>query len=88
NGQFNTFGNIEVNPRAGLLFIDFENGNLLYLTGHAEIIWDGAPEIADYAGAERLFRFQITQGVRVEGSLPLSWAMPEYSQFLERTGPW
>ena len=88
NGQFNTFGNIEVNPRAGLLFIDFENGNLLYLTGHAEIIWDGAPEIADYAGAERLFRFQIIQGVRVEGSLPLSWATPEYSQFLERTGPW
>lgn len=88
NGQFNTFGNIEVNPRAGLLFIDFKNGNLLYLTGHAEIIWDGAPEIADYAGAERLFRFQIIQGVRVEGSLPLSWAMPEYSPFLERTGPW
>ncbi|MEO1685159.1 MAG: pyridoxamine 5'-phosphate oxidase family protein [Cyanobacteria bacterium J06631_12] len=88
NGYFNTFGNIEVNPRAGLLFIDFENGTLLYLTGSAEVIWDGDPEIAAYAGAERLFRFQLTQGIRVEGSLPLSWSVPEYSRFLESTGPW
>ncbi|MEO0867777.1 MAG: pyridoxamine 5'-phosphate oxidase family protein, partial [Cyanobacteria bacterium J06642_11] len=42
NGIFNTFGNIEVNPRAGLLFIDFDKGNLLYLTGQAEVIWDSA----------------------------------------------
>lgn len=88
NCHFNTFGNIEMNPRAGLLFIDFENGNLLYLTGHAEVIWDGDPAIAAYAGAERLFKFQPTQGIRVEGSLPLSWSTPEYSRFLADTGPW
>jgi predicted pyridoxine 5'-phosphate oxidase superfamily flavin-nucleotide-binding protein len=88
NGHFNTFGNIEVNPRAGLLFIDFEQGNLLYLTGRAEVIWDGDPEIAAYAGAERLFKFHLTQGIRVEGSLPLTWSTPEYSRFLAETGPW
>ncbi|HHP7245901.1 MAG TPA: pyridoxamine 5'-phosphate oxidase family protein [Elainellaceae cyanobacterium] len=87
NCHFNTFGNIEVNPRAGLLFIDFENGNLLYLTGSANVIWDGDPEIAAYAGAERLFKFQLTQGIWVEGSLPLSWSTPEHSRFLEHTGP-
>ncbi|MEM9948352.1 MAG: pyridoxamine 5'-phosphate oxidase family protein [Cyanobacteria bacterium P01_D01_bin.36] len=88
NCYFNTFGNIEVNPRAGLIFVDFENGTLLYLTGYAEVIWDGDPEIAAYAGAERLFRFQLTQGIRVEGSLPSSSSVPEYSRFLENTGPW
>jgi predicted pyridoxine 5'-phosphate oxidase superfamily flavin-nucleotide-binding protein len=88
NGHFNTFGNIEVNPRAGLLFIDFEQGNLLYFTGRAEVIWDGDPEIAAYAGAERLFKFHLTQGIRVEGSLPLTWSTPEYSRFLAETGPW
>lgn len=88
NCHFNTFGNIEVNPRAGLLFIDFDNGNLLYLTGRAEVVWDGEPEVAAYAGAERLFKFHVEKGLRVEGSLPLTWSTPEYSRFLEATGPW
>ncbi|MEM9117843.1 MAG: pyridoxamine 5'-phosphate oxidase family protein [Cyanobacteria bacterium P01_F01_bin.56] len=88
NHHFNTFGNIEVNPRAGLLFINFENGNLLYLTGRAEIIWDGHSEIDRYAGAERLFKFHLTQGLHIAGSLPLSWSPAEVSPFLNETGPW
>ncbi|MGJ3250787.1 MAG: pyridoxamine 5'-phosphate oxidase family protein [Elainellaceae cyanobacterium] len=88
NCHFNTFGNIEVNPRAGLLFIDFEKGTLLYLTGRAEVIWDNDPDVAAYAGAERLFKFHVEKGIRVEGSLPLAWSTPEYSRFLEQTGPW
>ena len=88
NCYFNTLGNIEVNPRAGLLFIDFEDGGLLYLTGRAEVIWDGHPEIALYPGAERLFKFYVEQGIRSEGSLPLSWSNPEYSPFLDKTGAW
>ncbi len=88
NCIFNTFGNIEVNPHAGLLFIDFAKGNLLYLTGRAEVIWDGDPDIARYPGAERLFKFYLHRGIYVEGSLPLSWSAPEQSPFLEKTGPW
>lgn len=88
NCIFNTFGNIEVNPHAGLLFIDFEQGNLLYLTGRAKVIWDGDPKIALYAGAERLLKFYLDQGVYVEGSLPLGWSDPEQSPFLHNTGPW
>ena len=87
NCHFNTFGNIELNPQAGLLFVDFEQGDLLYLTGHASVIWDG-PEIAAYEGAERLLRFQMTQGYRVEGGLPLRWSAPNFSPFLTQTGPW
>lgn len=87
NCYFNTFGNLELNPRAGLLFIDFEQGNLLYLTGTAEVIWEG-DEILTYEGAERLFRFRLEQGYRVDGGLPLRWSPPELSPHLEQTGSW
>ena len=87
NLHFNTFGNLELNPRAGLVFIDFGRGDLLYLTGTAKVVWDG-PEIAAYAGAERLLRFDVNQGCRVEGSLPLTGSAPEFSPFLVDTGPW
>lgn len=87
NFHFNTFGNIELNPRAGLLFMDFERGDLLYLTGKARVIWDG-PEIAAYDGAERLLKFHTEMGYRVERSLPLRWTAPEFSPFLKETGSW
>ncbi|BFM38335.1 pyridoxamine 5'-phosphate oxidase family protein [Synechocystis sp. LKSZ1] len=87
NRHFNTFGNLALNPHAGLLFIDFSEGHLLYLTGTAEVIWEG-PEILTYAGAERLLRFHLQIGYRLEGGLPLRWSDPELSPFLNPTGPW
>lgn len=45
NLHFNTLGNLLLNPRAGLLFIDFASGELLQLSGRTELILDG-PEIA------------------------------------------
>lgn len=87
NHHFNTFGNLELNPRAGLLFVDFDRGNLLYLTGIAEVIWQGT-EILTYQGAERLLRFHLDRGYRVQGSLPLRWSAPEFSPFLDRMGAW
>lgn len=73
NYMFNTIGNLVADPHAGLLFIDFDQGNLLYLTGTAEVIWEG-DAVRAFVGAERLIRFQISQGRRVKGSLPLRWS--------------
>jgi uncharacterized protein len=87
NLYFNTFGNLALNPRAGLLFIDFTQGHLLYLTGRAEVIWEGA-EISAYAGAERLLRFHLSHGYRVTGSLPLRASEPIFSPYLDRMGTW
>ena len=87
NYHFNTLGNLELNPRTGLLFIDFERGDLLYLTGIAEVIWSGA-EISTYAGAERLIRFHLAQGYLVKASLNLRWSSPQFSPFLAGTGSW
>ncbi len=87
NSHFNTIGNLLLNPHAGLLFIDFDRGDLLYLTGTAEIIWDSDEKQA-FAGAERLIRFHLIEGRRVEGSLPLRGSAPEYSPLLSHTGSW
>ncbi len=87
NCHFNTLGNLELNPHAGLLFVDFIQGHLLYLTGTAETIWQG-DEISAYQGAERLLRFHLERGYRVENSLPRPWSTPELSPFLDRTGSW
>ena len=40
NGMFLTLGNLAVNPRVGLLFIDFETGTRLRVNGDATIDFD------------------------------------------------
>jgi hypothetical protein len=82
---FNTLGNLAVHPQAGLLFIDFENGDLLYLAVTAKIIFD-AEEIAAHEGAERLLRFKVKEMLRVEAALPLRWGQAELSPMLARMG--
>ena len=62
NNHFNTLGNLMLNPRAGLLFIDFATRDLLYLTGTVEIIWSGE-EVAAFENAQRLIRFSLQQGI-------------------------
>ena len=87
NKHFNTLGNILLNPRSGFLFLDFDGGDLLYMTGQSEIIWDGA-EVEAFEGAERLLRFRAEEVVRVEESLPFRFDFEGYSPNLARTGHW
>ena len=49
NLHFNTLGNLLVNPRAGLLFIDFATGDLLQLSGTTGLVLDG-DEVAELPG--------------------------------------
>jgi ferredoxin-NADP reductase/predicted pyridoxine 5'-phosphate oxidase superfamily flavin-nucleotide-binding protein len=69
---FNTLGNFLLNPRAGLVFVDFDTGDLLQMTGDAEVILE-SPEIAAFQGAERLWRFRPHQIINRPGALPLRW---------------
>ena len=87
NNHFNTVGNIELNPKAGFLFIDFEAGDLVYMTGAAELVWEGEA-VRAFAGAERLIRFRAEEVILVEGSLPLRFVFGDYSPTLEHTGSW
>ncbi len=87
NNHFNTFGNFAENAKAGLLFLDFERGHLLTLTGTVEILWD-SPDTEYFDGAERLWRFHVDHGRWIEHGLPLRWKMDEYSQNTLLTGTW
>jgi len=87
NNHFNTFGNFIENNKAGLLFVDFETGNILTLTGTVEILWD-SPDITHFEGAQRLWQFHITQGFWLKNALPLRWKLNEYSANTLLTGTW
>lgn len=87
NSFFATLGNIAVYPRAGLLFIDFETGDLLQLAVTADTIWDG-PELASFEGAERLLRMEVVTAVYRPSALPLRWGPAELSPYLDETGSW
>ncbi len=68
NRFFNTLGNLVVNPRAGLLFIDYHAGHLLQLTGDAQVLWEG--EL-------RAIRITVQQAWWRARALPLQWSAPE-----------
>ena len=87
NFFFNTLGNIAINPRVGLLFIDYAGHRLLHLAGQAESILDG-PAVAAYAGAERLLSITVEHLVLRHEALPLDWSEAESSPFLAHTGQW
>ncbi len=87
NHHFNTIGNIVLKPKAGLLFVDFDRGDVLSVTAAAEVVWTGA-EVRAFVGAERLLRFRIEEVVWAEGGLPLRFAFGDYSPSLDGTGSW
>jgi hypothetical protein len=80
NNMFQTFGNLEVNPKAGLLLIDFEQGHTLQMTGTAEVIWE-TEQFANIAGAQRLVEFAIAQVLETHNATPRRWQFGDYSPF-------
>jgi len=81
NFFFNTLGNLTLEPRAGLLFIDFENGDLIYLAVIVKIIWEG-PALQEFAGAQRLLHMTVTQQIKLSSALPLRWGSAQLSPYL------
>jgi predicted pyridoxine 5'-phosphate oxidase superfamily flavin-nucleotide-binding protein len=87
NRYFNTLGNLSAEPRASLLFVDFESGDLLQLQGTARVDWSGAAA-AQFTGAERLWRFHVARGWRRKAASPLRGSFLEYSRTTAQTGQW
>ena len=84
---FNTLGNLLINPRAGLLFIDFDSGDLLHLCGRTQIILEG-PQVEAFQGAERLWTFEVERVVRRPAALALRWRFDGVSPTSLLTGTW
>jgi predicted pyridoxine 5'-phosphate oxidase superfamily flavin-nucleotide-binding protein len=83
NNMFQTLGNIAADPRVGLLFVDFDSGTTLQLTGRARILWEGE-ELARLKGALRALEVEIDATVEIAGQGPLGWRFLEYSPFNPR----
>lgn len=81
NYHFNTFGNILENPKTGLLFINYNTGDVLMMTGVSEIVWE-SEEIKNFEGAQRLLKFTISKGIFMTNALPFKWSAAELSSFL------
>ena len=87
NHFFMTLGNMLLNPRAGVLFVDFATGDLLTLTGSAEVVWE-EEALQAFDGIERAWRFRIESGWRLRDALPLRWKFRDWSPNALITGTW
>jgi predicted pyridoxine 5'-phosphate oxidase superfamily flavin-nucleotide-binding protein len=57
NGMFKSLGNVLVNPRVGMLFIDFEKPRRLRVNGTASLD-EQDPLLSDFPGAQLIVRMQ------------------------------
>ena len=87
NHYFATLGNILVNGRAGLSFVDFADGTLLQMTGQAELVTNN-DTIQAFQGAERFWRFRPERIVRRRHALPMRFAFEQWSPRSLETGSW
>lgn len=72
NNHYNTIGNLLIDPRVGFLFIDFETGSLLQLTGRSSLDWD-SDNLLKFPGAHRLITLEIDEIVNLPSALRLRW---------------
>lgn len=87
NNYMNTLGNLLAQPRAALLFPDFDNSDILHLQGTTEILWQpGALNGPD--GAQRYWCMDIARAWRFRGALPWRGLHVQYSPTTMATGSW
>lgn len=87
NTMLMTLGNLTVNPAAGLVFIDWQRGATVQLTGTATVNWS-AHAAAGFPGAERTVEFRVTKVIQIDHSEDaLSWSAPQYSRFNPPVAP-
>ncbi len=83
NNMFNTLGNFLENPKAGLLFFDFENGSILQLTGTPSFLFDQFSEADDLKTTEtgRYWLFKTTKWIQTDEYHNINWELLDNSPF-------
>lgn len=71
NNYFNTIGNLVRDPRVGLVFVEFETGDLLHITGRARIDW--TPRESHDPNAHRMIEVTVEEVVDRPAALALRW---------------
>ena len=75
--QSMTLGTLELDSRCGLLFLDWERGDSLQVTGRARVDWS-ADRAAAVPGAQRLVDFDVERVVHIAGGCSLRWSFGTY----------
>ncbi|MGD1282793.1 pyridoxamine 5'-phosphate oxidase family protein [Mycobacterium seoulense] len=59
NNMFNSYGNLAVDDEAALLFVDFDTGDALHVTGRARVRWTAPGAPGDDGGVGRNVAFSV-----------------------------
>ena len=86
NRFFNTLGNLLGDPRAGLLFVNFDTAEVLQLQGTVSIDWHPGEAAPD--GAERLWRVEVARAWRTPSAFPYRSTFGSYAPSTLHTGVW
>ena len=81
NSMFNTLGNFAVDPHAGLIIPDFEQGRLLQLTGTVTLQWHELVPGHLEGDTGRALDFKVEQWLLRDMPLALAWEYLDASPF-------
>ena len=74
NRMFQTLGNLTVDPRVGMLVVDWDTGLTLQLAGVAEILWSG-PEVDSRPDVDRVVVIRVESAVEQARALPVRYEL-------------
>lgn len=81
NSMFGTLGNFAVNPRAGLVFVNFRNNRQLQLTGDVQLDLDAGDSAGETGGTGRWWTFSTRRWIVSALSPSFTWQLIDSSPF-------
>jgi len=81
NSMFTTLGNLALDPRCSLAFVDFERGRILSVTGHAELQFGGEDAAQPTGGTGRYWSCTINRWLEFPLPTATHWTLVERSPF-------
>lgn len=79
NSMFNTLGNIHLNPKAGIIIVDFEHSRVLQLSGCAKILWQQEDNADHSAGTKRFWQLSVEKWQETLIPKGINWSFQDYS---------
>lgn len=83
NSMYNTLGNMFENPNVGLVFIDFDQGHILQLSGEAQLLFDQHTEADKLKTTDtgRYWLFEPKQWIQTNAHHSISWEFIDNSPY-------
>lgn len=85
NNMFNTLGNFQSYPHAGIIFIDFDQRRLLQLSGIPKIIWPCDDQDEQTGEAQHYWQFEIKHWRESTIPFDINWRLLDASPFNPET---